>query len=247
MTRRKQVNASQRQKPRKPSPAKPLSNKAALKDLLNWYAPQVGLFAKGEFHGNIKWSPEQIAVEALVWSWQDTKNVTDAFDQTLEICGDLGLKDTAKTDTAFMNALERYHDVLGSRLRERFQRLAEEIGGEHWRTNGWVLIGFDGSRATAPRTVSNERAYCAPNYGHGKRAKYGKKKSKGLRRQRNQNHKPQPQTATTSPSGVDHHDVAHEAAVALDLAHRAVEFQRTRARRGNAGNRRIPRRNVVLR
>ena len=193
MTRRKQVNASQRQKPRKPSPAKPLNNKAALKDLLNWYAPQVGLFAKGEFHGNIKWSPEQLAVEALVWSWQDTKNVTDAFDQTLEICGDLGLKDTAKTYTAFMNALERYHDVLGSRLRERFQRLAEEIGGEHWRTNGWVLIGFDGSRATAPRTVSNERAYCAPNYGHGKRAKYGKKKSKGLRRQRNQDHKPQPQ------------------------------------------------------
>lgn len=193
MTRRKQVNASQRQKQRKPSPANPLSNKAALKDLLNWYAPQGGLFAKGEFHGNIKWIPEQLAVEALVWSWQEAKNVTDAFDQTLEICGDLGLKDTAKTYTAFMNALESYHDVLGSRLRARFQRLAEEIGGQHWRTNGWVLIGFDGSRATAPRTVSNERAYCAPNYGHGKRAKYGKKKSKGMRRQRNQDNKPQPQ------------------------------------------------------
>ena len=109
MTRRKQVNASQRQKQRKPSPAKPLSNNAALKDLLNWYAPQGGLFAKGEFHGNIKWIPEQLAVEALVWSWQEATNVTDAFDQTLEICGDLGLKDTAKTYTGFMNALESYH------------------------------------------------------------------------------------------------------------------------------------------
>lgn len=193
MNRRKQVKASLRTKPSKPSPTTPLSNKAALKNLFHWYAPQGGLFAQEEFHGNIKWNPEQLVLEALVWSWQDSKNVTDAFDQTLEICGDLGLKETAKTYTAFMNALESYHEVLGSRLRERFQRLAEEIGGQHWRTNGWVLIGFDGSRATAPRTVSNERAYCAPNYGHGKRAKYGKKKSKGMRRQRNKEHKPQPQ------------------------------------------------------
>jgi DDE family transposase len=197
MSRRKQVNVSarknQRQEPRKASQPNPLSSKSALNELLNWYAPQEGLFAKAEFHGNTKWVPEQLAVEALIWSWQDSKNVTDAFDQTLVICGDLGLKDTAKTYTGFMNALDRYHDILSPRLRERYQALAEKIGGPHWRTNGWVLLGFDGSRVSAPRTVSNERAFCAPNYGHGKRAKYGKKKSQGLRRQRNQNHKPQPQ------------------------------------------------------
>jgi hypothetical protein len=56
-----------------------------------------------------------------------------------------------------------------------------------------VLIAFDGSRATAPRTISNELALCAPNYGKGKRAKYGKKKSKGMRRKRNEKSKPQPQ------------------------------------------------------
>jgi len=151
------------------------------------------LVAKAEFYGNTKWIPEQLVIEALIWSWQEAKNVTDAFDQTLEICGDLGLKDTAKTYTAFMNALDSYHDVLGSRLRERYQTLVEEIGGPHWRTNSWVLIGFDGSRVTAPRTVSNERAFCAPNYGHGTRAKYGKKKSQGMRRQRNLKNKPQPQ------------------------------------------------------
>ena len=196
MSRRKQVNASARKsqhQQRKTNSPNPLSNKVALKELLNWYMPREGLFAKAEFHGNTKWLPEQLAIEALIWSWQESKNVTDAFDQTLAVCGDLGLQDTAKTYTAFMNALDRNHDVLGPRLRERYQTLAEEIGGPHWRTNGWVLIGFDGSRATAPRTVSNERAFCAPNYGHGKRAKYGKKKSQGMRRQRNLTNKPQPQ------------------------------------------------------
>ena len=36
-----------------------------------------------------------LAAQALIWSWQETKNVTDAFDQTLEICRRHGLKNTA--------------------------------------------------------------------------------------------------------------------------------------------------------
>jgi hypothetical protein len=145
------------------------------------------------FHGNIKWNPEQLVAQALIWSWQETKNVTDAFDHALEVCDELGMDKTAKSYTSMMNALDRYREVFARRLRQRFQSLAEEAGGRHWKTNGWVLIGFDGSRATAPRTVSNEQAFCAANYGAGKRAKYGKKKSKGLRRKRNQENPPHPQ------------------------------------------------------
>ena len=73
------------------------------------------------------------------------------------------------------------------------QTLAEDVGGERFGTLSWVLIGFDGSRISAPRTQSNERAFCAPNYGKGKKAKYGKKKSTGMRRTRNKQNPPQPQ------------------------------------------------------
>ena len=68
-----------------------------------------------------------------------------------------------------------------------------EIGGRFWRLHGWVPIAFDGSRSTAPRTEANEHAFCAPRYGRGKTAKYRKKKTKGLRRRKNQRNKPQPQ------------------------------------------------------
>jgi hypothetical protein len=54
-------------------------------------------------------------------------------------------------------------------------------------------MGFDGSRATTPRTLSNEKAFCAPNYGVGKTAKYRKKKTKGMRRRKNERNKPHPQ------------------------------------------------------
>jgi hypothetical protein len=93
-----------------------------------------------------------------------------------------------------MNALDHYREVWVPRLRDRYQMLVEEVGGRFFRTNGWVMIGFDGSRTTAPRTVSNEKALCAPNYGNGRRAKYGKKKSKGMRRKQNKQNPPHPQT-----------------------------------------------------
>jgi hypothetical protein len=62
-----------------------------------------------------------------------------------------------------------------------------------FRIDGWVLIGFDGSRTTAPRTISNERAFCAPNYGKSQKAKSRKKKSQGMLRQRIRTRPPHPQ------------------------------------------------------
>jgi hypothetical protein len=193
MTRRKQSSRSQRKNKRRQGRRQSRPNKTVFKKLMDWFLPQGELFAEVAFHGNVKWNAEELAAEALIWSWQGTKNVIDAFDQTLEICDDLGLNNVAKTYTSMMNALHRYGKVFGRRLRERYQTLVEEVGGRFWRTNGWVLMGFDGSRITAPRTVSNEKAFCAPNYGNGKKAKYGKKKSKGMRRKRNAESKSQPQ------------------------------------------------------
>src|SRR5205823_4373437 len=73
------------------------------------------------------------------------------------------------------------------------QQRMEQIGGTFWRIDGWVPIAFDGSRSTAPRTKSNEAALCAKNFGQGMTAKYRKKKSKGMRRKKNQRNKAQPQ------------------------------------------------------
>lgn len=193
MSRRKQTNRSQPKNRRQQSQQNGPTNKRIFKEVLNWFAPENELFSKEDFHGNTKWNAEQLTAQALIWSWQEAKNVTDAFDQTLEICNDLGCKHIAMSYTSLMNALNRYNNVFQPRLRERFQTLTQEVAGRHGKTNGWILIGFDGSRVTAPRTVSNEQAFCAPNYGTGTRAKYGKKKSKGMRRKRNQKNKPQPQ------------------------------------------------------
>jgi hypothetical protein len=190
MSRKKQSNRSQKRRRREIQRRR---NETLFQALIGWLIPEDGLFAKEGFHGNIKWAPEQLAQQALIWAWQDTKNLTDAFERTLEVCRDLGIERAAKTYTAFINALDRYRQKFSLRLRQHFQFLAEEVGGRFWRDNGWVLMGFDGSRVTTPRTVSNETAFCAPNYGKGKTAKYRRKKTKGMRRRQNEKNPSEPQ------------------------------------------------------
>jgi len=195
MARKKQLNRKRRQKIEKRKQQKQ-KNKKVFREVLEWFAVKGQLFTKNQFHGNTKWTAEHLVAQALIWSWQDAKNVTDAFTQTLEACQELSMN-VAMTYTSFMNALDAHADVLSDRLRERFQELAEEIAGQFWRHYGWVLMGFDGSRATTPRTVSNEKAFCAPNYGKSNSAKYRKRMTKGMRRKQNEKNKPQPQAPQT--------------------------------------------------
>jgi hypothetical protein len=192
MNRRKLSHRSSRDKGASAKSGRRL-NRTLLQEVLRWFVPEGELFTKRVFHGNINWMPEQLTMQALIWSAQETKFVTDAFVHAQEVCEELGMRQIAQSYTSMMNALDRYANVFATVLRERFQALAEEAGGRYFTTDGWVLIGFDGSRTTAPRSVSNERAFCAPNYGKGERAKYGKKKSKGMRRQRNRANPPHPQ------------------------------------------------------
>lgn len=193
MSRRKQQSTAKCTNKQQRQEQRPAKNDKQFRELIEWFSPPGELFHKSEFHGNVKWNAEEVMAQALIWSWQEAKNVTDAFDQTREICDDLRLSRTIVTYTAFMNALTRHREMFHNRMCDQFQRLAEDVGGERFRTRGWVLIGFDGSRVSAPRTQSNERAFCAPNYGKSKKAMYGPKKSKGMRRTRNKQNPPQPQ------------------------------------------------------
>jgi hypothetical protein len=89
MVRRKLSNRTQRRNKQQGKQRKQ-KNKAFFREVLAWFSPKGEFFTKDQFHGNIKWEPEQLVSEALIWSWQETRNVTDAFGQTLEVCEELG-------------------------------------------------------------------------------------------------------------------------------------------------------------
>jgi hypothetical protein len=168
-------------------------NKKRMAALWEWFLPNDRIFAKVKLHGNTRWSPGSLVWLAVCWSWSESRNLTDAFAEAVGCCERISASSPLSTYAGFMGALVRWSSRFIDLLCVLLQTRMEEIGGQFWRVGIWVPIAFDGSRSTAPRTKCNEKTFCAANYGKGPTAKYRKKKTKGLRRKKNQKNKPQPQ------------------------------------------------------
>jgi hypothetical protein len=171
--------------------SRPATHAHSLHRLRSWLLPKSASFSGLTLHGNASWRPVDLIWTALCWAWSESRNVTDAFESAAFQCRQLGIA-ALSTYQGFMNALVQWTDPLMEALWPVLHQRLSEIGGRHYRLHGWVPIAFDGSRSSAPRTESNERALCAANYGQGKTAQYRKKKTKGMRRRQNERNKPQP-------------------------------------------------------
>ena len=185
-------NASKKRRSRTRQTRKHPNNKRQFKDAMNWLFNEK-IFDGIAMHGNTGWLPADLSVLALLWMWSAAPKLTDAFDdaakQSKQIIGRVALS----TYQGLAGALETWTPTFMPRLQIRLHELMEGLGRQHFRCGLWLAIAIDGSRATTPRTVSNEQAFCAKNYGKGKTAKYRKKKTKGLRRRKNKKAKVQPQ------------------------------------------------------
>jgi len=136
----------------------------------------------------------------VCWTWSNARTLTEAFDEAAHSCRTLLGSSALSTYQGFMAALTKWSATLMGELIVVFRRHAQTIGGRFWRVGRWVPIAFDGSRTAAPRTRSNEAAYCAAHYGTGATARYRQKKTKGMRRRNNQKNpaqEPQPQVWMT--------------------------------------------------
>jgi hypothetical protein len=161
--------------------------------MLDWFLSNGDIFSKVKFHGNTSWLPKSLVWLALCWAWSESRNLTDAFTEAVSCCKIISTSAALSTYQGFLGALTRWTSEFIRLLCLLLQQRMEEIGGKFWRIGRWVPIAFDGSRSTAPRTMSNEKAFCAANYGSGKTAQYRKKKSKGMRRKKNQKNPAHPQ------------------------------------------------------
>lgn len=156
-------------------------NSDALLAIWAWFFGDASVFSKIAFHGNIKWNPIQLVVLAVHLVWSDASRIVDSFTHASEACRILYGKSPVATYQGLMNALLSWSSkLLPLALNLHHQRM-REVGGKHWEFAGWVPIAIDGSRASVPRTKSNESAFCARNYGKGRTAKYRKKPVKGMR------------------------------------------------------------------
>ena len=131
-----------------------------------------------------------VSQQALIWSWQDTKNVTDAFEQTLERSVRSWESRTYGDDsyTVFHECTRWLFDrpvcyAVACSTYQTFWR--KRWAGRYLarRTIGY-LMGFDGLAGNnASRSVSNETGVlCAELRQRQNEQSIGKKKTKGMRR-----------------------------------------------------------------
>lgn len=171
------------------------TNAQQMQKLLKWWLPDDASFAELKPHGNTSWVWRTLVSLALCWAWSESKPVTDAFTQAVGWCQVLESGSVLSTYQGFMGAAVKWTDSLLPILWKVTQLRMEQLGEIYWRIGGWVLIAFDGSRSTAPRTILNEKAFCAPHYGKSQKAKARKNKKKGKKCQKRRpaKKKPQPQ------------------------------------------------------
>jgi hypothetical protein len=166
-----------------------VTNKASFQELCRWFLPRESIFSALRIHGNTKWKPMGLVWLAILWSWSDSRALTDALLEAVYSCDCLFGVAALQTYQGFMGALATWTSQLMPILQGVLRERMESLGSKHWRVDDWLPIAFDGSRSSAPRTKSNEKKLCARNYGQGSTAKYRKKKSKGMRRVRNEKNK----------------------------------------------------------
>ena len=194
MSRRKQSGRrAQRKRANQAKKRKAQRNKEHLAGAFDWLLSDESIFAKIKLHGNTKCLPKCLVCLALLWAFSEARHVTDAYAEAVLCHQSMFGSVIPGTYQGFMGALTRWTEALMAVLWPILHQRMADIGGKFWRIGGWVPIAFDGSRSSAPRSRSNETAFCAKNYGKGKTAKYRKKKTKGLRRKKNEKNKPQPQ------------------------------------------------------
>jgi hypothetical protein len=173
--------------------AAPARNNEDLNSALDWFLGDGSIFNQLSFHGNTTWLPTSLVKLALVWCWSECQHLTDAFASAVAGCDTMLGGAALRSYQGFLGALVTWTPSFLPLLCRLLQQRMQEIGGSFWEIAGFVPLGVDGSRSTAPCTTSNEAAFCAANYGHGKTAKYRQKKSKGQRRRRNKANPPRPQ------------------------------------------------------
>lgn len=145
-----------------------------LRRALDWFSDGCN-FTGLSLHGNVGWDSVRLVALVVLWTWSDRTTLTGAFDDARQLATEMFGSVAVTTYQGLTGAMRVYTDQLLPHVWSRLQLLMEKVGGKHWRIGPWLALAVDGSRVTTPRTVSNEQAFSAQNYGHGRRAKSRRK------------------------------------------------------------------------
>jgi hypothetical protein len=134
------------------------SYKLELRDAISQFLPHQGLpLLTGD--GRVRWSARLLAMAAILMAWSSAPALLDRFAQAREAL--VGFYRTRRrpgsTLEGIFRALASHSDKLLVVLGAHWRNCVRQVAGKHWQTDGWVLMGVDGSKFDCPRTEANEK------------------------------------------------------------------------------------------
>jgi hypothetical protein len=111
--------------------------------------------------GRVRWTARLLAIVAVLTTWSTGPTLLDRF--ALARSAVLAMYPTRRRPGAsvegFFKALVTLGPAVLWTLAEHWRRCVQHIAGRHWLTDGWLVLGVDGSKFDGPRTAANEQGF----------------------------------------------------------------------------------------
>jgi hypothetical protein len=136
------------------------SYKLELRDAMSRFLPHQGLpLLTGD--GRVRWTDRLLAMTALLTVWSSLPALLDRFAQAREAVVDIyrTRRRPGSSVEGFFKALVGPGVAVLSALCDHWRTCVRDVACAHWKVDGWLLFGVDGSRFDCPRTAANEEGF----------------------------------------------------------------------------------------
>lgn len=136
------------------------SYRSQLRSAIAKFLPHQGLPLLGEDR-RVRWSDRLLTIMAIMICWNGSRTLLDRFAAGRQSLVEMYVsrRRPGGSVEGFFKALVGRSEIVLATLSLHWRSCLRQIAGKHWKTNGWVLFGVDGSRFDCPRTVANEKHF----------------------------------------------------------------------------------------
>jgi hypothetical protein len=141
-------------------PSAEQSYRSQLRDAMSSFLPHRGLPLLCQ-DKRVRWTSRLLAMAAVMIAWSGAATLLDRFTQAraaLVAMYPTRRRPGASTE-GFFKALDLHGQYLLATLSDYWRGCVQRVAGRHWKIDGWLLFGVDGSKFDCPRTLANEQGF----------------------------------------------------------------------------------------
>jgi len=122
------------------------------------FLPHTGLPLLSD-DGRVRWTGRMLAMAAVLMAWSCCPTLLDRFARARAVLVEVyrTRRRPGESLEGFCKALVGPGVEVLAVLCEHWRRCVRRLAADHWRVEGWLLFGVDGSKFDCPRTAANEK------------------------------------------------------------------------------------------